>query len=216
MSDVFHRPSPLGGGFLRPKPPPTILGGGLPRPADSLITGLGVPRRKVFISYHHGDTLLTGDQYYYDQLAKNASSQFRLISDNSLDRKIDSTNVEYVMQRIRDKHITGSSCTIVLCGANTYQRKYVDWETKATLDKGHGLIGVQLPTLPVNAQGRVTLPIRLNQNINSGYALWIHWDDLTASTHAFKVFIEQAVDRSNTTFYRNKIVNAKETKKQNG
>jgi hypothetical protein len=46
------------------------------------------------------------------------------------------------MQRIRDKHITGTSCTIVLCGSLTPWRKYVDWEIKATLDKEHGLIGI--------------------------------------------------------------------------
>lgn len=194
-------------------PPPTVLRGALPNPR--LLSALDAPTRSTFISYHHGDNLLSGDQYYYDQLS-TVAAQFQLIKDNSLDRKIDSTNVEYVIQRIRDKHITGSSCTIVLCGAHTYQRKYVDWETKATLDKEHGLIGVQLPTLPLNANGRVTLPSRLNRNINSGYAQWIHWSELTASADNFKRFIEEAVARSNNASFRSKIINPQEIKKHNG
>jgi len=49
------------------------------------------------------------------------------------------------MRGIRENFITGTSCTIVLCGAQTHLRKYVHWEIKATLDKEHGLIGVNLP-----------------------------------------------------------------------
>lgn len=33
---------------------------------------------------------------------------------------------------------------MVLCGAEAPQRKFVDWEIKATLDKEHGLIGINL------------------------------------------------------------------------
>lgn len=211
-----YPPSILGSGLIKPKSPPTILGSGLTSPGQSALSALAAPRRKVFISYHHGDTLLTGDQYYYDQLTKAASVQFQLISDNSLDRKVDSANVEYVMQRIRDNHITGSSCTIVLCGAHTYQRKYVDWEIKATLDKEHGLIGVHLPTAVTGDRGGIIVPDRLHTNIQSGYALWITWADLTGSTESFKSYIEQAVARSNEASYKSKIVNAKEIKKQNG
>lgn len=101
-------------------------------------------RRKVFVSYHHG-----GDQAYYNAFSKTFHSTYDVITDNSLEREVDSDDVDYVMRRIREDYITGSSCTIVLVGKETYARKYVDWEIKATLDKQHGLIGVQLPTLPV-------------------------------------------------------------------
>ena len=211
-----YPPSILGSGLIKPKSPPTILGSGLTSPGQSVLSALAAPRRKVFISYHHGDTLLTGDQYYYDQLTKAASVQFQLMSDNSLDRKVDSTNVAYVMQRIRDNHITGSTCTIVLCGAKTFERKYVDWEIKATLDRGKGLIGVSLPTAITGHQGGIIVPDRLHANIQSGYALWITWDQLTRSAESFKSYIEQAVAHSENALYKSKIVNAKEIKKQNG
>ena len=92
-------------------------------------------RRKVFVSYHHGR-----DQAYYDEFSRFFHDQFETVFDNSLERRIDSDGVRYVIQRIRDKHITGTSCTVLLIGAESYQRKYVDWEIKATLDKGHGCL----------------------------------------------------------------------------
>ena len=118
--------------------------------------GLGVRptlKRKVFVSYHHG-----GDQAYYDAFSRAFCDTYDVITDNSLERKVDSDDVDYVMRRIRENHVTGSSCTIVLVGANTWGRKYVDWEIKATLDKQHGLVGVQLPTLRAGPTGTVIVP----------------------------------------------------------
>lgn len=123
------------------------------------------PKRKVFISYHHG-----GDQAYYDEFSETFADTHDAIFDNSLERRIDSDNVDYVIQRILDKFITGTSCTIILCGGETPWRKYVDWEIKATLNKEHGLIGVILPTNSPDASGNFTVPDRLHDNIQSGFA----------------------------------------------
>ncbi|HIM08429.1 MAG TPA: hypothetical protein EYG49_07840 [Gammaproteobacteria bacterium] len=57
--------------------------------------------------------------------------------------------------------------------------RFVDWEIKATLDKKHGLIGVQLPTIEKGLNNTVYAPDRLNSNINSGYALCVDWNNLT-------------------------------------
>ena len=54
------------------------------------------------------------------------------------------------------KYITGTSCTVVLCGGRP--RKFVDWEIKATLDKEHALIGVNLPTSERNLFGQAIVP----------------------------------------------------------
>lgn len=132
-------------------------------------------KRKVFISYHH-----RGDQQYYNVFVKFFSETLDIFHDQSLDRLIESENSDYVRWRIRENHISGSSCTIVLCGAYTHQRKYVDWEIKATLDKQHGLIGIWLPTLPMASNGGTEKPSRLQDNIDSGYALWLRWDNLSA------------------------------------
>lgn len=124
-------------------------------------------KRKVFVSYHH-----SGDQAYYDAFSKAFCDTYDVIMDNSLEREVDSDHVDYVMRRIRENYISGSSCTIVLIGKDTWGRKYVDWEIQATLEKEHGLVGVRLPTAPVSAENKVTVPGRLHDNVVKGYALW--------------------------------------------
>jgi hypothetical protein len=144
-------------------------------------------KRKVFTSYHHG-----GDQAWYDAFARAFSTNYDVLTDNSLNRVVGSEDVEYVMRRIRENYITGSSCTVVLVGRDTWGRKYVDWEIDATLQKEHGLIGIQLPTLPINPNNTVTVPDRLYDNIQSGYALWSHWDWVLQNPGQLPQLIEQA------------------------
>jgi hypothetical protein len=128
--------------------------------------GLRIPqpvKRKIFVSYHHG-----GDQAYHDAFSSMFHDVYNVVYDNSLERKVDSDNVDYVMRNIRENYIAGSSCTIVLIGKDTWGRKYVDWEIKATLDKEHGLIGVRLPTAPLNSDNTVQTPDRFYDNFASG------------------------------------------------
>jgi hypothetical protein len=156
-------------------------------------------KRKVFVSYHHA-----GDQAYYDAFSKNFCESYDVITDNSLERAVDSDDVNYVMRRIREGYITGTSCTILLVGSQTWGRKYADWEIKATLDKEHALIGVQLPTLQPGPNGKVTVPDRLHDNIQSGYALWLTWAAFTASAQACTGYIEQANLRDKTQIVNNR------------
>lgn len=145
-------------------------------------------RPKVFVSYHHGN-----DQAYADRFARLFDDTYDVLTDRSLDDQIDSDNVDYVFQRIRDEFISGTSCTIVLCGAETMNRKYVDWEIKATLDKKHALLGVALPTAPRAANGNFIVPSRLHANIQTGYARWMQWtDNAQQMVTEIKVAIEQA------------------------
>jgi hypothetical protein len=163
-------------------------------------------KRKVFVSYHHAS-----DQGYYDAFSNAFCDTYDVISDNSLERQIDSDDVNYVMRRIRENYVSGSSCTIVLVGKDTWGRKYVDWEISATLDKEHGLIGVRLPTAPTTPQGTVTVPGRLHDNIKSGYSLWLGWAAITTSAQACTQFIEQANARD-----KKMIVNTRERRLRNG
>jgi hypothetical protein len=137
------------------------------------------PKRCVFVSYHHKD-----DRNYYDAFARLFSDTYNVIQDSSVEREIDSDNAEYVMRTIREKYLTGCSCTIVLCGRETPWRKFVDWEIKATLDKEHALIGVCLPTNPANADGKHYVPDRFFDNFQTGYALWLGWSQIE-SNHEF-------------------------------
>ncbi len=167
---------------------------------SSLLAGILPPvKRSVFVSYHHG-----GDQAYYDAFTKAFDDTYDIIFDNSLERQIDSDDVNYVLQRIRGTFVKGSSCTIVLCGPETPWRKYVDWEIEATLDLKHGLIGVNLPTNRTNTNGSVTVPDRLHDNIQSGYAVWTNWAAFTANASAVKGFIEQAIAKSTQSIENNR------------
>jgi hypothetical protein len=162
-------------------------------------------RRKIFVSYHHEH-----DQAFYGKFVQYFGQEYECISDNSLSRIFDSDNPEYVMQRIRDSHIAGSSCTFVLCGPETPCRKYVDWEIKSTLDKKHGLIGIALPTARRDSFERVIIPNRLHANIQSGYAQWLDWKNLDLGPIYLKLCIEVANLKSTE-----RIVNDQEIMKKN-
>ena len=152
---------------------------------------LGIPeKRKIFISYHHH-----GDQAYKNYLSNVYCEQYELLEDNSLDRMIDTDNLEYVEREIREDYIRGASVTIVLCGAQTYLRKFVDWEIYATLRKQAGLVAVQLPTLAPTSllSSNVNVPARLSDNIKSGYAVWRSWNDLVATPGSLRLWIEEAL-----------------------
>ncbi len=174
-------------------------------PLSTVLSGLGLPlKRKIFVSYHHHR-----DQAYYDALAAMCDD-CEFLQDNSLDRRVDSDDPEYQERRIRESYIKGTSVTVVLCGLETYQRKFVDWEIYAALLKEGGLIGIQLANaLPNPANSGFLVPSRLHDNIQSGYATWKHWNELTAEN--LRAWIEQAVAKD-----KNLIKNWRAKKTQNG
>lgn len=163
-------------------------------------------RRRIFVSYHHD-----GDQPFYDEFSRVFSDRYEIVYDNSIERIIDSDDSDYIMRRIREEHLSGSSCTIVLCGAKTPERKFVDWEIKATLDKQHGLIGVNLPTIPRTVAGKFVLPGRLHDNCVSGYVPWVEWRTLSTRPTDLRVLIEDANSRS-----KDLIDNTRPLKSRNG
>jgi hypothetical protein len=163
-------------------------------------------RRKVFVSYHH-----RGDQAFYDAFSDAFHERYEAITDNSLERRIDSADVAYVMRRIREHHLSGSSCTVVLCGAQTPQRKYVDWEIEASLDQEMGLVTILLPTIHRFANGGTDKPPRLQENIDSGYSPWAMWTDVIGTPGKLGALIEDANSRS-----RRLIANSRARMVRNG
>jgi hypothetical protein len=59
----------------------------------------------------------------------------------------------------------------------TWKRKFVDWEIHATLEKQHALLGIVLPTQVQNAENRYSWPERLFDNLRSGFAHWMYWNE---------------------------------------
>jgi len=131
-----------------------------------------IVKPRVFISYHHAN-----NQWDCDRFSKLFADVYEIVSDASLDRRIDSEDVDYQIRRIREDFITGTSITIVLCGRETYKRKFVDWEIHATLNKEHALLGVNLPDNPLTPEGNYIVPARLHDNIASGFAGWMQWSE---------------------------------------
>lgn len=137
---------------------------------------IGPIRRTVFISHSHLHEVET------KQFLKDFDGVFipRHIGVSNRDDFIESTDPEYVMRRIREKHIGLATVTIILVGSCTHSRRYVDWEIKASLQQGkdrlpNGLIAIQLPSCPNGA----FLPPRLQQNLRAndldGYARYYRY-----------------------------------------
>lgn len=107
-----------------------------------------MPRRKCFISYHHAD------QGTVDAFVRTFDHRSDVLIARRLGEMpgdiIDSMDTDYVMRRIREDYIGDASVTIVMMGACTWARRYVDWEIQASLrySQGtlpNGLLGIKLP-----------------------------------------------------------------------
>jgi len=173
----------------------SLLGGGIsfPQGLGSLYPSLlgGTVKRKVFISYHHEN-----DQQWANYMKSTYADKYEIFYDNSLDEEVDSDDPEYINRVIREEFINGSSITIVLCGAETGKRRFVDWEIYSTLHHDHALLGIALPTATKSLDGKVFVPARLHDNIVSGYAHWIAWT--TDGTQIQKA-VETAIAMSSKT-----------------
>lgn len=127
-----------------------------------------IPRRKVFISYFHGDQ--TWAQTFVDTFARGLNKVFipKALGLNYEDDEIQSENADYVINQIRERYISDSSVHIVLIGTCTHSRRFIDWEIKRSLSNKNGLIGILIPP-HISAH----LPERFRENWSSdgnGYA----------------------------------------------
>jgi len=133
-------------------------------------------KRNYFISYHH-----KYDQSYVNALRKTKKGM--KVVDYSLKDDISNFTEEKIYQIIRNK-MRSCSVTIILIGEMTGHRKWIDWEIWASLRsyknnknplksfKSKGLLAIYLPTK------RHSVPERLQQNIDSGYAVSMNWRNL--------------------------------------
>src|SRR5262249_58741946 len=65
-------------------------------------------------------------------------------------------------------------------------RKFVDWEIDVTLSMEHGLVAVLLPSCRYGFNNRGThKPERLQDNIDSGYAVFITWQQIAQNVPHF-------------------------------
>lgn len=131
------------------------------------------PKRRVFISFRQTDRAEV-DSFIDRWSTREGVFTPRILGAGNNYDSIASADPDYTIGQIREKYLSDSTVTIVLLGACTHSRRYVDWEIKASLRQGeqsrpNGLIAILLPS-----QGeRAHLPERfkLNWGANdSGYA----------------------------------------------
>jgi hypothetical protein len=109
-------------------------------------------RHKCFVSYHADDT----DEVV--TFLEDFGTEFiaKTIGVTDEDDFIDSNDTDYVLDQIRTRYLGDSTVTIVLLGACTWARRYVDWEVYSSLrdsksSKINGLLAISLPS--VSGQG---------------------------------------------------------------
>ncbi|MEX2410913.1 MAG: TIR domain-containing protein [Candidatus Paceibacterota bacterium] len=164
--------------------------------------------RNCFVSYHHKD-----DQNYIAKLREEVKRV--KVGDHSLKYDIGHLTDDTIYNKIRGK-MRKCSVTIVLIGKSTGHRKWVDWEIWASLRgyknikdmrksfKPNGLLAIYLPT------SSHSVPERLKDNIDSGYAVSMNWKNLEKD---FESKVNYAFwNRSNNAY---KINNSRKRQKYN-
>lgn len=156
-------------------------------------------RHKTFISYHHSDeeevsSFINNFDHDHDILIS------RGIGASMSGDIIDSTNPDYIKQRIRQLYLRDSSVTLVLVGAETWGRRFVDWEIAASLrntstSTRNGLVAITLPSVSDLPDRKP--PVRVTDNVNGdlGYARWMKYPSSTANLAAM---IDDAYNRRAT------------------
>ncbi len=150
-------------------------------------------RHKTFVSYHHAN-----DQDRKHIFDLRFGNKFEILERGSVDLGDIDPNLQTdaIRQTIRDEYLRDCSVTVVLVGTQTWQRKHVDWEIGATIrdtkyNPRGGLLGIILPSyraaypnaLTSRRDGSVvqydpyTIPPRLHDNVQRGYATLHPWSE---------------------------------------
>jgi hypothetical protein len=103
-----------------------------------------VPGRRVFFSFHYkndvwrASTIRNSGQF--DAVAAAGWNDASLWEETQ--RKGDAA-----IRRLIDNGLRGTSVTVVLIGARTASRRWVDYEIRQSIDRGNGLLGIRIHSL---------------------------------------------------------------------
>ena len=99
------------------------------------------PRRRTFFSFHYKP-----DNWRASQVREMGVIEGNApISDN--DWEAVTTGGDAAIEKWIDNQMKGKSCAIVLIGANTAGRKWIDYEIKKAWTDGKGLLGIYIHNL---------------------------------------------------------------------
>jgi hypothetical protein len=157
-------------------------------------------KHKVFVSYHH-----ELDESYKNIFELRFGNRFGAIVPGSVKVGDIDPNLptETIRQKIRDEYLRDTSVTVVLIGAQTWQRKHIDWEIGSSIrdtkaNPRSGLLGILLPTYPRADKSKYnprTIPPRLHDNIECGFASIHNWSE---DAETVQGWIHQAYLRKST------------------
>ncbi|WP_434345578.1 TIR domain-containing protein [Myxococcus virescens] len=175
-------------------------------------------RHKVFVSYHHA--LDESYKKIFELRFGNALGALVMgsVNDGDIDPNLPT---ETIRQKIRDEYLSDTSVTVVLIGAETWQRKHVDWEIGSSIrdtraNPRSGLIGILLPAYYQRytrvEQGRYnprTIPPRLYDNIQCGFAAIYNWSEnpMTIQEWIHQAYLRKSTkqpDNSRASFGKNR------------
>ena len=97
------------------------------------------PKRRISISFDHDDTSQVNGFLGLRQIIDGLE-----FYNHKLDRRIMSSNDDYVKRVIREEYIRPASVTVVLIGNQTSQSTWVLWEIDESLRQEKGLLGIRL------------------------------------------------------------------------
>jgi len=175
-------------------------------------------KHKVFVSYHHAL-----DEAYKKLFELRCGSAFGAIIPGSVnDGDIDlNLPTETIRQKIRDEYRRDTSVTVVLIGAQTWQRKHIDWEIGSSIrdrkaNPRSGLLGILLPVYQRADKSKYnprTIPPRLHDNIECGFASIHNWSEDAAAVqgwihHAYLQRGTMQPDNSRASFGKNRTGDA--------
>lgn len=126
-------------------------------------------KRRIFIGFDHDDT----QQVLGFMGLRNITDNFDFYN-HKLDRRIKSSDTDYVTRVIREEYIRPASVTVVLIGNKTADSQWVQWEIQESIHQGKALLGIRLK----DSWGRV--PAGIPANAVGGwqpdkFADWIEW-----------------------------------------
>lgn len=164
---------------------------------DALVETNSLPIIQTYVSFDH-----EVDNDWFLNIERSCKSNLQFRRDKSVDRAINSDLANLVCANVLPSEVENSLIALVLVGKETWRRKYIDWEIDVSLRLGGALIGIQLPTLAV-INNSISMPGRLLDNVRSGYADWLTYEEFLVDPYAR---ISQKIKRSDPS----KIVNGKE------
>ncbi|MFH1864329.1 MAG: TIR domain-containing protein [Candidatus Eisenbacteria bacterium] len=171
-------------------------------------------RHKVFVSYHHAL-----DESYKNIFELRFGNRVEAIVPGSVKVGDIDPNLptDTIRQKIRDEYLRDTSVTVVLIGAQTWQRKHIDWEIGSSIrdtktNPRSGLLGILLPAYPRADKSKYnprTIPPRLHDNIECGFASIHNWseDAETVQGWIHQAYIRKSMkepDNSRASFGKNR------------